>query len=546
MRADRFVRLLIGAAGWFWLAAATAFASECKREDCDSLIRAAIEASVRKDYARSQELLVRARQAAEARHDPELMFRIWTNIGINQAELLDMADALGSLTEAHRIATEHLDTRREMSSLNNLAGLYMMDNQPRRALDCYESVRRTINPSTDSLFAGGCALNIATASIALNDYVRASSSLQEAEQYLTPHTSAWHKMNCLKAHTCLNDGQARQAYDLARTSALEVLPSGPSTLLTDLRLAWIRAALTLERTDEAFALACAALAEQPNIDERRTLYRLAAQALFANRQYDLAFAYRDSAEMAADTLRAMQGRKMQENNRIRLEMFKQEKELDDYRRQRRTTHLLFGLCAVLAAVLAWALAGQIVKNRQQRRIAALELSREKERKQRLQAQLEEQTATALLKQQQFQHEIERKGRKLVSDALMLAGRNEKIGEALALLEEADGTPASDETRLKEAVRILRKLMDGGEGWKQFTAYFEQSNDEFINKLHDRHPDLTANEIRFLSLVFINLSTKEISELQNITPEYCKKKKQQIARKLGLQDTKLLYSYLSSL
>lgn len=81
-------------------------------------------------------------------------------------------------------------------------------------------------------------------------------------------------------------------------------------------------------------------------------------------------------------------------------------------------------------------------------------------------------------------------------------------------------------------------------WKDFTTYFEQTNGQFLQQLKHLHPTLTANELRYLSLVYINLSSKEIALLLNITPEYCKKKKQQVARKMGLTDPRTLYAYLT--
>lgn len=138
-----------------------------------------------------------------------------------------------------------------------------------------------------------------------------------------------------------------------------------------------------------------------------------------------------------------------------------------------------------------------------------------------------------------------KGRELISNALIVANRNELISEILESLNSSETIRKSKDAKLREAIRKLQKQIGENEGWRHFTTYFEQVNDTFINALIAKHPDLTANEIRFLSLVYINLSTKDISSLLNITPEYCKKKKQQIARKLGLESTKSLYAYLIS-
>ena len=201
---------------------------------------------------------------------------------------------------------------------------------------------------------------------------------------------------------------------------------------------------------------------------------------------------------------------------------------------------------MIAIILIWALVNQVVKNKQQKKIVELELDQEKKNQQLLQNQLDEEQAKSFLERRQFQHEIEMKGRELVSNALVVANRNSLIQEILDILSVSDTIKKSKDVKLKEAIRKLRKQLEENEEWKHFTTYFEQVNDTFINSLIDRHPELTANEVRFLSLVYINLSTKEISSLLNITPEYCKKKKQQITHKLGLDGTKSLYSYLISI
>jgi len=54
----------------------------------------------------------------------------------------------------------------------------------------------------------------------------------------------------------------------------------------------------------------------------------------------------------------------------------------------------------------------------------------------------------------------------------------------------------------------------------------------------------VNDIRFLSYLYMNLSIKEISSLLNITPDACRKRKERIAKKMGLQETAELFPYLS--
>ena len=80
----------------------------------------------------------------------------------------------------------------------------------------------------------------------------------------------------------------------------------------------------------------------------------------------------------------------------------------------------------------------------------------------------------------------------------------------------------------------------------FLLHFEETNHGFLSSLREKHPNLNANDIRYVSYLYMNLSIKEISSLLNITPDACRKRKERIGKKMDLQETAELFSYLSSI
>ena len=141
----------------------------------------------------------------------------------------------------------------------------------------------------------------------------------------------------------------------------------------------------------------------------------------------------------------------------------------------------------------------------------------------------------------------------IAGIYMLEGQTDKaLKEYLKIYELLDRLNAAEKDReqpgpeLRKHIAKLQKELDSTEEWRDFTTYFEQVNASFLARLRENHPGLTASELRFLSLVCIHLSGKEIAQLLHITPEYCKKRKQQIARKMGLATSGELYGYLVSL
>lgn len=195
---------------------------------------------------------------------------------------------------------------------------------------------------------------------------------------------------------------------------------------------------------------------------------------------------------------------------------------------------------IASGALVWALVVKTKNARQQRKLAHMELEHEQVQREALQQKLANEQA----EQEQSQRTIEQRSRELMSKAMQAANRNDSLRELLHTLETDSGLDLDKRPELKRTLAALRHQLDSTVEWKDFTTYFEQTNGQFLQRLKHLHPTLTANELRYLSLVYINLSSKEIALLLNITPEYCKKKKQQVARKMGLTDPRTLYAYLT--
>ncbi|MDX2362515.1 MAG: tetratricopeptide repeat protein [Crocinitomicaceae bacterium] len=75
---------------------------------------------------------------------------------------------------------------------------------------------------------------------------------------------------------------------------------------------------------------------------------------------------------------------------------------------------------------------------------------------------------------------------------------------------------------------------------------EKVNMEFYQKLLKRFPDLSQNEKDLCGLIMLNLSTKDMANLKNVTPEAIKKGRQRLRKKLGLSSNENIVNYLTNL
>lgn len=82
--------------------------------------------------------------------------------------------------------------------------------------------------------------------------------------------------------------------------------------------------------------------------------------------------------------------------------------------------------------------------------------------------------------------------------------------------------------------------------KEFQENVDNVNQEFFKKLIDRFPDLTENEKRLSALLRLNLSSKEIATLNNISIKAVEMGRYRLRKKINLETNEVLTEFLQNL
>lgn len=519
--------------------------AQTTQEACDKLIASGIDALYTKKYARSLELLTEAKTAAESHHWPKQLFLATNNIGLNYYSMLDYGEALEYYFSAYELALK-MDSSYEMIVLNNIAVLYLDDNKLEEAekyfLKAYAIARQHKINYKIGMYAGNLAAvyNVMKKVEKSEAYLDIALPLTKDEPRLLAQTELTRAENMI----------LRQEYDLAEKTALELLPH-----LNDIEYSQHKTGILmiLSKVYEAKehnpekALQMAFQALKVNKDQRvkiEVLDRISDLYRKEN-NYNKAFAYKDSLISAKDSLSRVRNKILFTNSKIKLELQMYQKELSDNQQrmatERKIGYTLMGIGLIIIITIGWALYNNAVKYRQKRIIS--------ERNQQiitleLEKQLREKEVLALLEQEQLKSEIEAKNRKLAAKALDTSNRNELIEDIVNSLSEQPEL-ASNQTLKKHLLQLKKHLQNDNE-WNDFLTHFEEVNHGFLVHLKEKHPDLNPNDIRFLLYTYMNLSIKEIATLFSITPEACRKRRERICKKMGIADSMILYTYLSTL
>ncbi|WP_170110303.1 triple tyrosine motif-containing protein [Flavilitoribacter nigricans] len=184
---------------------------------------------------------------------------------------------------------------------------------------------------------------------------------------------------------------------------------------------------------------------------------------------------------------------------------------------------VYFLLALLGAFLLW----NWHQVRLRKQLQALEDKKEK--------QLQEERIKA--RNETLQQDVLRKSQELANSTFNLVRKNEiliQLKEALATGQRKE-SPKSN----KQLIRLIDRHLTDEEDWKIFETNFNQVHEVFFKKLKSEYPDLTPGDLRLAAYLKMNLSSKEIAPLLNISLRGVENKRYRLRRKMELDtDTNL--------
>jgi hypothetical protein len=148
-----------------------------------------------------------------------------------------------------------------------------------------------------------------------------------------------------------------------------------------------------------------------------------------------------------------------------------------------------------------------------------------------------------LKNEKLESEILGKNSELAAVAMHLLQKSElltMIREELVRLRKADNDMPSEE--LKKLIRILNQESKMDKDWDQFAAYFDTTHSDFLKAIKEVHPLLSVHELKLCAYLKMNLSSKEIAQLLNISVRGVEVSRYRLRKKLLLPTEINLFDY----
>ena len=142
-------------------------------------------------------------------------------------------------------------------------------------------------------------------------------------------------------------------------------------------------------------------------------------------------------------------------------------------------------------------------------------------------------------------QLEDKNRELSTLTLQIINKNEALN---GIRQTAVNALKNDECDGKECIRqLIREVdinIDLDNQWVAFKKHFESVHTGFFARLLERFPTITQNELKLCAYLRMNLSSKEIAQMLNITIESATTKRYRLRKKLQMANEENLVSFLS--
>lgn len=143
-----------------------------------------------------------------------------------------------------------------------------------------------------------------------------------------------------------------------------------------------------------------------------------------------------------------------------------------------------------------------------------------------------------LKNRELEQNMSSKNKELAVSTMSLIKKNEFLSVVKDRLKGAE-----ESVEVKKVIKTIDKEISEEDNWKFFKKAFSNADKDFFKKIKAKHPELTSNDLKLCAYLRLNLSSKEIAPLLNISVKSVEIKRYRLRKKMELDREVNLTDYI---
>jgi len=215
--------------------------------------------------------------------------------------------------------------------------------------------------------------------------------------------------------------------------------------------------------------------------------------------------------------------------------------------------LLIAIIAIVVIISLWFLYFLKTKNsilrknklllEQKNKLSKIEIENKEKENKLLAESVKKQNEINRLQKIQYEKELKHKNRELASVTMHILSKNKILSNILNALNKLKKQPELAPDEINKIIKGIKNSISMDADWEQFKMHFDQVNKGFFTKLLNKHPGLTKTDLKLCAYLRMNLSTKEIAQMMNITVAGVHKSKNRLRKKLNIGSDVNITNYL---
>ncbi len=145
-------------------------------------------------------------------------------------------------------------------------------------------------------------------------------------------------------------------------------------------------------------------------------------------------------------------------------------------------------------------------------------------------------------------EMIHKEKELANSTMLIIQKNNILGKLQNDLKNINSTLAEDAVKknLNSLIKRIDKEIDNEKQWNVFNMHIEQVYEDMFKKLKENYSDLTPRELSLCAYLRMNISSKEIAALMNISTRGVEISRYRVRKKLHLDREANLTEFMINL
>ncbi|CAM3083986.1 triple tyrosine motif-containing protein [Flavobacterium frigoris] len=176
---------------------------------------------------------------------------------------------------------------------------------------------------------------------------------------------------------------------------------------------------------------------------------------------------------------------------------------------------------------------------EQRRIYLEKESKIRQEQYKLEKEIEK------LQNDKLQIKILTKDKELVNNSLQVVKKNKILNGIIHKLKDINVESFDDSTKLKlnKLNKSITKEVTADKSWNDLEKHIKNVHFDFLKRLKEKHPTISPRELDLSTYLLMNMSTKEIAEIMNISNGGVELARYRLRKKLQLNKKENLVGFL---